>query len=260
MGPLTPLIGLEARMDDRTCPLDVLDASFRLLAAGPQPLAVHASRLAAGLPDRPVPVDELRVLLLHPATSAHARNAVWADLVRRARAGGGDPAWTVALCGIALPGLRRAAAALTAGYRGDPADLQAEVLTGFLAELAALDLDHLEAVPLASRLCWAARRAGERLARADAGWNARRRDLAGHDTAPAPAAAGGHPDFVLAAAVRHRILTPAQAELIGRSRLEGVPLRVIAAETGTSHTALCNRRKRAETALAAAIAAGLLDD
>ena len=244
-------------MDDRTAPLDVLDASFRLLAAGPAPLAVHASRLAAGLPDRPVPVDELRVLLLHPATSAHARNAVWAELVRRARTSG-DPAWTVALCGIALPGLRRAAAALTAGYRGDPADLQAEVLAGFLAELGALDLGHLEAVPLASRLCWAARRAGEKLARADAGWNARRRDLAGHDTAPA--AAGGHPDFVLAAAVRKQILTQAQAELIGRSRLEGVPLRVIAAEAGTSHTALCNRRKRAETALAAAIAGGLLDD
>lgn len=245
-------------MDDHCAPLDVLDAAFRLLAAGPEPLAVHASRLAAGLPDRPVRLDELRVLLLHPATSTSARNAVWAELVRRARAGGGDPAWTVALCGIALPGLRRAAATLAAGYRGEAADLQAEVLTGFLAELAALDLEHLEAVPLASRLCWAARRAGEKAARASAGWNARRRDLDGHDNASA--AAAGHPDFVLAAAVRNRILTPAQAELIGRSRLEGVPLRVIAAETGTSHSALCNRRKRAETTLAAAIADGLLDD
>ena len=247
-------------MDDRFRPLDVLDDSFRLLSAGPEPLAVHASRLAAGLPDRPVPVGELRVLLLHPATSTAARNAVWAELVRRARAGGGDPAWTVALCGIALPGLRRAAGALAAGYRGDLADLQAEVLAGFLAELRALDLDHLEAVPLASRLCWAARRAGERLARADAAWNARRRDLAGHDRAPAAATAAGHPDFVLAAAVRRGVLTRAQAGLIARSRLEGVPLRVIAAEAGIAHTALCNRRKRAETALAAAIAAGLLDD
>jgi hypothetical protein len=244
-------------MDDRFCPLDVLDASFRLLAAGPEPLAVHASRLAAGLPDRLVPVDELRVLLLHPATGGAARNAVWAELVRRARSG--DPAWTVAVCGMALPGLRRAAGALAAGYRCDPADLQAEVLAGFLAELRALDVDELEAVPLASRLCWAARRAGEKLARADAGWNARRRDLEGHDKAPA-AAAAGHPDFVLAAAVRRGILTRAQAELIGRSRLEGVPLRVIAAEAGITHTALCNRRKRAETVLAAAIADGLLDD
>jgi hypothetical protein len=255
------LARLERFMSHRPAPLDALDAAdaaFRLLAAGPRPLGLHASRLAAGLPDRLVPVTELRVLLLHPATGPAARNAVWAELVRRARAG--DPAWTVALAGIAMPGLRRAVASIAPAYRGDPADLQSEVLAGFLSAMRALDLDELEEVPLASRLCWAARRAGERLARADAGWNARRRDLAGHDKAPAAATAGGHPDFVLAAAVRRGILTLEQAELIGRSRLEGVPLRVIAAETGTSHTALCNRRKRAETALAAAIAAGLLDD
>jgi hypothetical protein len=32
--------------------LDAVDAAFRLLTAGPRPLAVHASRLAEGLPDR----------------------------------------------------------------------------------------------------------------------------------------------------------------------------------------------------------------
>ena len=59
---------------------------------------------------------------------------------------------------------------------------------------------------------------------------------------------------MLAAAVRHGILTRAQAELIGRNRLEGIPLSQIAAETGISHSALCNRRKRAEKAIADAIA------
>src|SRR5580704_7946332 len=155
--------------------LDAVDAAFRLLTADPRPLAVHASRLARGLPDRPVPLDELRVLLLHPATSAAARNTVWAELVRRARAG--DPAWTVGLAGIAMPGLRRAAGSLAAAYRGDPADLQAEVLTGFLAAVRALDPDDLDQVPLASRLCWAAWRAGQEMALAGAGWSARRRHL-----------------------------------------------------------------------------------
>ena len=153
--------------------LDAVDAAFRLLTAGPRPLAVHASRLAAGLPDRPVPLDELRVLLLHPATTARARNRVWAELVRRARTG--DPAWVIGLTGIALPGLRRAVASLTAAYRGDPADLQAEVLTGFLAAMRGLDPDDLDSVPLASRLCWAAWRAGKALAYADAGYASRRR-------------------------------------------------------------------------------------
>src|SRR5205085_2367195 len=68
------------------------------------------------------------------------------------RARAGDPAWTVGLAGIAMPGLRRAAGSLAAAYRGDPADLQSEVLTGFLAAVRALDLDDLESVPLASRL------------------------------------------------------------------------------------------------------------
>jgi hypothetical protein len=229
-------------MDEQPAPLDSLDAAFRLLAAGPEPLALHASHLAAGLPDRPVPVTELRVLLLHPATSATARNKVWAELVRRTRSG--DPAWTVALAGIALPGLRRSVASLTRAYRGEAADLQAEVLAGFLAAVRALDLDELESVPLASSLCWAARRAGEKLARADAAWASRRTGLDGHDTAPAMP--GGHPDLVLAAAVRKGVLTAAQAELIGRSRLEGIPLRVIAAETGTSHSALQPAEKSRE--------------
>ena len=232
---------------------DTAEAAFRLLCAGPQPLALHAAKVAAGLPDRPVPLNELRVLLLHPSTSARARNQVWAELVRRARAG--DPAWIIGLAGIAMPGLRRAVGSLAAAYRGDPADLQSEVLTGFLAAVRALDPDDLESVPLASRLCWAAWRAGqEHDDYAGAGWASRRRDLA--EWRDGPDLPWGHPDFVLAAAVREGILTREQAALIGRNRLEGVPLSQIAAETGISHSALCNRRKKAEKAITDAIKSG----
>ena len=70
----------------------------------------------------------------------------------------------------------------------------------------------------------------------------------------------GHPDFVLAAAVRRGILSADQAELIGRNRLERVPLSQIAAEQHISHTTLCNRRKRAEKAITDAIRNGFLAD
>src|SRR6202042_1297084 len=86
------------RMDnhpDGPEPFDAADTAFRLLCAGPQPMALHAAKVPGALPDRPVPLDELRVPLLHPSTSARARNQVWAELVRRTRAG--DPAWTVGL-------------------------------------------------------------------------------------------------------------------------------------------------------------------
>jgi len=121
-----------------------------------------------------------------------------------------------------------------------------------------LDPGDLDQVPLASRLYWAAWRAGQAWAYADAGWTSRRRDL---DDAPGgPAMPWGHPDFVLAAAVRAGVLTGAQAELIGRNRLEGIPLARLAAEAGISHSALCHRRKRAEARLIAAIRRGELGD
>jgi hypothetical protein len=242
--------------------LDAAQDAFEMLTAGPAPLAVHAARLAPGLPDRMVALDELRAILLHPATSTRQRNLVWAELVRRARTGG--PEWMVGLAGVAMPGLRRAEASLALAWRCGREDLQAEILTGFLAAVAALDLDRLEVVPLASRLCWAAFRAGHAHARAEAGHAARRRDLScqpsgEQEPGDRPALPWGHPDLVLAAAVRAGVLTPAQADLIGRSRLEGVRMAVIAAERSVSHPSLCNQRRRAETRLAAAIRNGLFD-
>jgi hypothetical protein len=106
----------------RPGPLWAVAGAFRLLVTGPQPLALPASRLAAGLPDRLVPLDELTVLLLHPGVSTAARNKVWAELVRRARSG--SPARRVGLTGVALPDLTRAVASLAAAYRGDPGDVR----------------------------------------------------------------------------------------------------------------------------------------
>jgi len=239
----------------RPGPLEALAGAFRLLVTGPQPLALHAGRLAAGLPDRLVPLDELTVLLLHPSVSTAARNKVWAELVRRARSG--DPAWTVGLTGVALPGLTRAVAGLAAAYRGDPADLEAEVLAGFLAALRALDPGELDHIPLASRLTWAAYRAGRALAYADATWGARRRDL--DESCRPPARPSGHPDFILAAAVRRGVITAADAHLIGATRLEGIPLSQLAAETGSRHDSLCRRRAKAESRLTRALLAGELE-
>ena len=173
--PAPPAMLAAAPPGGALSPLDSADASFRALTTGPQPLALHAASLAPGLPDRLVPLDELRALLLHPATGARARNKVWAELVRRARSG--SPAWVVGLVGVAMPGLRRAAATLAASYRGDAADLHTEILTGFLEAMRGLDPDDLDRVPLASRLCWTAWRAGQALACADARYTARRRDL-----------------------------------------------------------------------------------
>jgi hypothetical protein len=235
-------------------PLAAVAGAFRLLVAGPQPLALHPGRLAEGLPGRLVPLDELTVLLLHPSVSPAARNTIWAELIRRARSG--SPAWTVGLTGVALPGLTRATATVAAGYRGDSRDLEAEVLAGFLAAVRRLDISGLDRVPLASHLMWAAFRAGRALACSEGAWAARRRDLEESAAFPLPARTCGHPDFVLAAAVRHGVITAADADLIGASRLEGIPLSRIAAGTGARHDSLCRRRARAEKRLTRALLAG----
>jgi hypothetical protein len=235
-------------------PLEEVAAAFRLLTSGPQPLALHAAGLAEGLPDRLVPLDEITVLLLRPGVGAAARNKVWAELVRRARTG--PAAWMVGLTGVALPGLTRATGDLAAAYHGDNRDLQTEVLAGFLQAVRGLDLDDLDGIPLASHLMWAAFRAGRALAYADAAWAASRRWL--EESWQPPPRPAGHPDFVLAAAVRRGVITAADAQLIGASRLEGIPLSRVAAATGRRHDSLCRRRAKAEKRLTRAISAGEL--
>lgn len=69
------------------------------------------------------------------------RDAVWRELILHARPQGKQ--WTAAAVGMAMPTLVRIAGELSAGYRGDPTDIDSEVLTGFLEALRGqLDLTH----------------------------------------------------------------------------------------------------------------------
>jgi hypothetical protein len=231
-------------------PLDVVDQTFRLLVCEPGPLALDGARIGHGLPRRQVPLDELRVMLLHPSMSYAARDATWRELVTRARDGG--PAWVVGAAGVALPALRQLAGRLAAGYDGDTHDLDAEMLTGFVEAIRVIDASGER---LAARLCYAAYNAGRRLRRREAAHTGRRADLA--ESIP-PLRPWGHPDFVLARAVAADVITRTAADLIGRTRLEGVPLAQAAGEHALSYTAARNRRRRAELRLAQAIHDGEL--
>ena len=86
-------------------PFDTLEKTFDLLVTGPNPLALDGTSLD-GLPDRAIPLGELKAMLLHPSMAFDVRDAVVDELVARSRAKGG--AWTVGLAGVLLPGLRRA--------------------------------------------------------------------------------------------------------------------------------------------------------
>ncbi|EXG79860.1 hypothetical protein [Cryptosporangium arvum] len=232
-------------------PFDVAQSALRLLCDGPGPLAVSGRAIGHGLPRREIRLTELAAILMHPSASYPARDAVWRLLVTQARTGG--PAWVVGATGVALPGLRAIAGRL--GRPGDP-DVQAEVLAGFLAGLRNLDVSAPRVCP---RLCNAAQstaRAALRSARP----TAPEVSLEAAGDAAAEAVVGGHPDFVLARAVRAGVLTVADADLIGAIRLDGVPVREYAARLGMTEWAIYKRRTAAEARLIAALNAGDLDD
>ena len=97
-------------------PLDAAQRAFTLLVHPPTQVGFDG-RGVDGLPRRILPLDELRRLLLSPATSPGVRDVVWRELVVRSRRDG--PAWVVAAVGMALPGLRHTAGQL-AGQQPGP--------------------------------------------------------------------------------------------------------------------------------------------
>ncbi len=144
--------GRRGRSGQDRLPLDAVRDVFALLVDGPRPLSVDG-RIFPGLPDRLVPLDELRASLMRRSCPAQTRDAVWAHLVTRSRREGG--AWTVGCVGVALPGLARTAGWMAARYRGDRWDVHAAVVTGFLHGLATVELSEPR---IAYRLWWTADR------------------------------------------------------------------------------------------------------
>lgn len=223
-------------------PLKAARAAFAWLTAGDHPVAVDG-RLFDHLPDREIPVDELRDLLLRRSCPRQVWDQVWRHVIARARAEGGT--WMVVAVGLALPMLTRMAAKLTDRYAADPTDIHAEIMAGFLDAARTIDLARGR---LAIRLRWCAYRAGYRA-------------LMTALDGPTPAAPGffstdpkppsGHPDLVLARAVAAGVLTPTEAELIAATRLEGMQLAEWPHHPGLTYDGLRSIRRRAEARLVA---------
>lgn len=231
-------------------PLRSAEAAFRILTRGEAPLAIDGEQIEGVLPPRLIPLDELKTILLSPRTDAATKDATWSELVTRAR--GPEPAWVIGAVGVAMPALRRAAGILARGYEGDTADIDAEVLTGFMAALRSIDLSRSA---IALRLRWAAYRAGAAYRRADAQWSTLEEDASRASGPPRPQ---GHPDLVLAAAAARGVITAAEAGLISATRLGSVSLVAAARKLNVPYDTARMRRSRAERRLVAAIREGSL--
>ncbi|WP_395107266.1 hypothetical protein [Actinomadura sp. SCN-SB] len=222
-----------------------------MLTTGPAPLAVDGAAVGHGLPRRQIPLNELRSILLRPATGRRACDAAWRHVTEEAQSGA--PAWVIGAVGLALPALWRIAGDLAEGYRGEAEELHAAMLAGFVDALHRLDTGRPAII---TRLRWAAYRAGL-LAR-----YSRQALLPMSQSRPEsapPPQPWGHPDLLLADAVAKRVLSPLAAELIGRSRLEDMTLKQAAAELGVGVQAAYKARQRGERRLVAAIVSGDVD-
>ncbi|WP_349876314.1 hypothetical protein ABIH81_19445 [Micromonospora sp. HUAS YX12] len=230
-------------------PLTAAGRAFTLLVQPPTHVGFDG-RGFEGLPDEILPLERLRTLLLAPQTSAEVRDAVWRELVTRARRDG--PAWVVAAVGIAMPGLRHVAGMLAAGWRGDTRDLDAELLVGFVERLKSIDLEPPRVV---GRLIDAGLRAARKARDADSDAQLIHTDAAGPI---APIQPWDHPDLVLARAVAAGVIDADEANLIAATRLEHATLAQAAARIGITSSLASSWRLKAERRLLEAIREGSL--
>src|SRR5881227_1607113 len=152
-----------------------------------------------------------------------------------------------------MPGLRMRAGLLTRRWHGDTADLDAEMITGFVERLGTVNLD---APRICERLIDAGARAVKKSRLAEEEASAVHVDTAWSRT---PSGPWDHPDWVLTRAVAAAVIDPEEHLLIGETRLGGVPLPVVAKRLGIPTTLAAGWRRKAERRLVAAIAAGDLD-
>jgi len=221
-------------------PFDTLERTFALLVTGPDPLALDAAGVE-GLPDRPIPLGELKSRLLHPSTRFETRDAIVAELVARAQREGGK--WTVGLAGVLLPGLRRTVRPLVVACPGKADDIEAEALAAFVAAVSRCRPGRPR---LASWLRWQARKGATRLLHAEMAERAR---PGTEPVSAAPPRPWGHPDLVIAKAVQAGVISDSEAELISATRIGDTDLADAAARLGLGYWACHKRRLRAEAAL-----------
>lgn len=229
-------------------PMAVAEHIFQLVGCAPAGPTLDGT-LCPDLPQRPLLLTELRELLLDRSVSNTTRDVVWRDLVQNARKDAAQ--WKVAAVGMALPSLRTIARQL-ASEATEPEDVDNEVLVGFMAALYTIDLDEPNIRP---RLCDAAKTAGRRARRIAESHSGRRAPVNESTPPPAPQ---GHPDFVLADAVAKNVVSQLDAELIGLTRLEDMPLHEAAACLGLTTEAATKRRQRAEPVLCEAVQTGIV--
>ncbi len=235
---------------------------LQALPTDPDVLGVDCDALSAaagadlGLPSGTIGVARLQAWLLANPRNYVASDAVWRELVIRARRQGGH--WRLAAAGIATPGMRHFARQWYPVYRGDPADLDAEMLVAFLEAL-----DHRADVSgprVFTRLLWAARRAAIQLCQGQE--KAELAEDIEHVAAGprVPRLPYGHVDVLVWRAASAGVIPFEDVEPFLDVRVAGKSLLLTAARMGITAGCLRMRLERAAQRLGEALAAGRMTE
>jgi hypothetical protein len=234
-------------------PLNCLRRAFDALVDAPRPLSLNGREIGAGLPERELELGEIKSLLMSRRTAASAKKALWAAVVARSLAGASE--WTTVAAGLAYPGLVSGFNRGCKNPDGDWHEMQAELVAEFLFALAVIDVADEQIQDIAGWLCFRA---------LNNSWKAR--TAAGESGIKTPTEPGaiiplfpaGHPDIVLARAVRTGVLTQTESEIIGRLYLEDQRAEDVAADLSIPLSTFYRRRNAAVQRLAEAIEGGVL--
>lgn len=246
--------------------LHLVDKAFAAQRLGRAPMMLDCAALTAAStgegpgpetdPDGPpseVPLPVLRDWLMAHPRAYPARDAVWRELIRRARQGPSE--WVIAAIGMAMPALVAMAGTLAAGYSGDAADIDSEILAGFLEGLH-VTVDPAVEAPYAS-LCFTAWRAGREL-RLSQQEHLLVPDIERVATSCLPRVPYGHPDLLVYRAQALGILDGQDVEPYIAVRLGHRVLELIAEARRIDPDVLRMRLNRADARLAEALASGAI--
>lgn len=217
--------------------LAAIDASFQHAVKDNRRLWLDGRQLHPDLPQRVIPAEQLRAILLHPSMSHQARDVVMAEVVRLAVA---HEQWKTVLVGLLIPGLKRAGGRLTWNLPRDIGDdVGAELVVGVFEGLAA----GVGKTHIAARLLTYAIRRARRFIKA---WRRNERTKEALDVSSVET---GNPEVVIELAYLEGIVSGYEANLIAATRVQGQSIQAIADETGIAEGTLRKRRNRAERKL-----------
>ncbi|GIG63376.1 hypothetical protein Lfu02_77480 [Longispora fulva] len=239
-----------------------IDTAWRLLTREPQAalsldcddLTLRLRLPAGSLPAGTRSMQYLRDWMLDNPAAALARDVIWRETASRAHSN--EPGWVIAALGLAMPALVRCAGILSAGYRGDAADIDGELVAGFLTALRGDDLDLSRPVVYA-RLCWAGWRAARDLRLADEAEVPLPDFDSVADSRP-PEVPWRHVDLLVQRACDLGLLSAQDIRSWIDIRLGGKTLALIAQSQGLEPNALRMRLARADRRIARALADGIL--